>query len=116
MATYTKLRNGRWGVRVAGNTTTDAIVTVTKRSGEQKLEKVEKVLWTGKDRDGKTVSLCAISSAPATSDNGSSHSGAGPCAECGERRGKIECLDSSGISGECCAQCARMSRFDRSYS
>lgn len=37
------------------------------------------------------------------------------CAECGDRRGYIECSDSSGLSGLCCAQCASYSRFDRSF-
>lgn len=52
--TYTRLRDGSWGLRgpglVAGNT-----VIVTRRSGAPKTEVVGKVLWSG---DG--VSLATI--------------------------------------------------------
>ena len=56
MATYTKLRDGSWGVRLdtersKGDTDT---VTVTKRSGETKTERIT-VLWSGKG-----ISLCKI--------------------------------------------------------
>lgn len=48
MTTYTKLRDGSWGVKgkglVAGNN-----VTVTKKSGESKVETIDHVLWTGND-------------------------------------------------------------------
>jgi hypothetical protein len=50
MITYTKLRNGEWGVRgeglVVGQT-----VTVTKKSGETKTEKVAQILSHSLDED-----------------------------------------------------------------
>lgn len=60
-ATYTKLRDGSWGIRVAGSARAGATITVHKKSGETRSETVARVLWTGKDsRSGETVSLCAI--------------------------------------------------------
>ena len=44
-ATYTKLRNGSWGLRVKGSATVGDQVTVTKRDGTVKYE---------------YISLCAI--------------------------------------------------------
>lgn len=46
MTTYTKLRDGSWGLRGDG-LAAGAKVTVTKKSGESKVETVGKVLWTG---------------------------------------------------------------------
>lgn len=48
MTTYTKLRDGSWGVKgkglVAGSN-----ITVTKKSGESKVETIDHILWTGTD-------------------------------------------------------------------
>ena len=47
-ATYTKLNDGSWGLRVScGPVAPYATVTVTKKSGETKVETVGQVLWTG---------------------------------------------------------------------
>lgn len=48
MATYTKLRDGSWGIKGTG-LTPGARVTVTKRDGETKEETVRAILWTGPD-------------------------------------------------------------------
>ena len=64
-ATYTKLRDGSWGVRVTGAAVKAGDrVTVTKKSGESKVEVIDRVLWTGNG-----VSLCSVrgSGAPARS-------------------------------------------------
>ena len=45
MATYAKLKNGDWGVRVQGVTTVGATVQVTKRDGSSKTETIAKVLF-----------------------------------------------------------------------
>jgi hypothetical protein len=57
-ATYTKLRDGSWGLRVTGTTTPKANekVVVAKRDGTSKVEHVAAILWSG---DG--VHLCSIS-------------------------------------------------------
>lgn len=39
----------------------------------------------------------------------------GQCDECKERRGIIECQDSSGITGLCCRRCASLSPYERSF-
>ena len=56
IATYTRLNNGEWGVRVRGEKPkADDWVTVTKRSGETRDELVGAVLWSGED-----VHLCTV--------------------------------------------------------
>lgn len=52
--TYTKLRDGSWGLRINNNAHVVAgqTVTVTKKSGETKVEQVGRVLWSG---DGVTL-------------------------------------------------------------
>ncbi len=62
-ATYSKLRDGSWGVRVEGTVSEGASVTVTKKSGESKSETIRRVLWSGGG-----ISLCAIGGS-----NGHSH-------------------------------------------
>ena len=48
MTTYTKLRDGSWGLR-GKNLTSGQTVTVTTKAGKSKTECVGKVLWTGPD-------------------------------------------------------------------
>lgn len=55
MASYAKLRDGSWGIRVQGAAAPGETITVTKRSGETKQETVARVLWSGNG-----VSLCSI--------------------------------------------------------
>ena len=46
-ATYTKLKDGNWGLRIQGITDNLNAVTVTKKSGEIKTEYVGRILWRG---------------------------------------------------------------------
>ena len=55
-ATYTKLRNGNWGIRVEGSARKGDTITVSKKSGETKTEEVSAVVWSGNG-----ITLCAIS-------------------------------------------------------
>ena len=55
MATYKRLSNGDWGVRVEGTVRPGEFVTVRTKSGTTKREKIQHVLSTN---DG--VSICAI--------------------------------------------------------
>lgn len=61
-ATYTKLQDGSWGVRVPGSVQVVAgmRVTVAKKDGTTKPEIISRVVWSGKGRDGAAVHLCAI--------------------------------------------------------
>jgi hypothetical protein len=61
-ATYTKLRNDTWGIRVQGTAVPGDEVEVTTKAGETKKEVVERVLWEG---DG--VTICAIVRAESSS-------------------------------------------------
>lgn len=54
-ATYTKLKSGNWGIRVQGEAKAGDYVSVTKKDGTTKTERIERVVWTGNG-----ISLCAI--------------------------------------------------------
>jgi hypothetical protein len=87
--TYTKLKDGNWGIRVAGEATAGGQVRVTKKDGSSKIETVDRVLWTGDDRQGGgQISLCSIraSSAPRASVScaPARRGGRRECEECGE--------------------------------
>lgn len=61
MATYTKLRDGSWGVRVVGTPPiAGSVVSVTTKAGKVKQETISRVVWSGKDDSGSTVSLCSV--------------------------------------------------------
>jgi len=61
IATYTQLKDGSWGIRVAGSAGTDETVLARKKSGESREVQVGRVLWIGPDkRNGETISLCTI--------------------------------------------------------
>lgn len=83
-ATYTKLRDGSWGIRAPFPVTAGQAITVTKKSGESKTEKISRVLWSG---DG--ITFCAIvkltSGAAGTYRRSSGRrSGRYECEECGD--------------------------------
>lgn len=59
-ATYTKLKDGSWGLRVAGKAFDGQDVLVVTRDGRRVEENVGKVLWT----DGK-ISICRTFAAKA---------------------------------------------------
>ena len=83
-ATYTKLRDGSWGVRVPGSVTPGQSVVVTKKSGETKQETILRVLAVFQPEN---VSLCSIqqSTQASSSRSGrSSRSGCYECEECGD--------------------------------
>ena len=91
MATYTKLKDGSWGVRVEGTAKSGQSVTVTKKSGETKSETIGRVLWSGNG-----ISLCSVGQ---SSGNGShSTHRPGRCANCGgacdpKYRRCLDCVD-----------------------
>ena len=61
-ATWTKLKQGDWGIRVQGDKPARGdVVTVTKKSGDTSAAVVDAVLWTGEDREtGEPIALCAV--------------------------------------------------------
>lgn len=69
MTSYTKLRDGSWGLRInSGQTVTPGqTITVTKKSGDTKQETVGKVLWSG---NGVTLATIAQSSGQSSSPRG----------------------------------------------
>lgn len=54
-ATFAKLKDGTWGIRVAGNVEPGAKIQVTRRDGSISEAEVVRVVWSGDD-----VSLCEI--------------------------------------------------------
>jgi hypothetical protein len=46
-ATWTKLRDGNWGLRVEGDVTCGDIVLVTKKNGQKTRESVDDIVWRG---------------------------------------------------------------------
>lgn len=101
-ASYTKLRSGEWGVRVQGNAKAGETITVAKKSGETKSERIAKIVWSGNG-----VTLCAIerSEAPRSSSGSSSHRvrSGGSCREC---RGPIVNAPHHRAMGGLCGVCA----------
>lgn len=62
MNTYTKLKDGSWGLRIEGSATPGQTVSISTKGGAVKTEIVGAVLWTGKDNKTKqTISLCSKS-------------------------------------------------------
>lgn len=59
-ATYTKLKDGTWGVRAPAGVVAGDRLTITKRDGSSKVETVERVLWTGTAKDGLAASLVTV--------------------------------------------------------
>lgn len=77
-ASYTKLKNESWGVRVQGAAVKPGqTISVKKQSGEVKSETIEKIVWTGNG-----VSLCSIKRATAGSTAKPAQRGV--CISCGE--------------------------------
>lgn len=47
MVTYTKLRDGSWGIKVAGTAIAGQVVTVTTKAGATRSETIARVLYSG---------------------------------------------------------------------
>lgn len=79
-ATFTKLRDGTWGLRVPGIAREGQSIRVKKKGGEVKTETVGRVLWKG---DG--ISLCTIGTQSSQSTPRRRRPGGRyECDECGE--------------------------------
>jgi hypothetical protein len=77
MTTYTKLKDGSWGVRTTVTVVSGAIVQVKKKDGTARHERIARVLWKGNG-----VSLCAIVASASTS-KGTRYGNRYECEECG---------------------------------
>lgn len=72
-ASPTKLRDGSWGARVPGVAQQGQAIHIQTRAGKSWDAEVSRVLWTGSDREGQTVSLCSTRT-PQRSSGGYSRS------------------------------------------
>lgn len=81
-ATYSKLQDGSWGIRIVGDgapgVKVGQTVTVHKRNGDSSTETIDRVLWTSAN-----VALCSIQSSRIAPS-----SPYGICADCGETCGR----------------------------
>ena len=97
MNSFTKLKNGAWGVKAEGTVKVGDKISVTKKDGESRTVTVSKVVWTGKsqwDENNRTISLCEIedekkkAAAPkkqaAAASAESAKRGRFTCPECGD--------------------------------
>ena len=76
MASWCKLRDGSWGVKVDGTATVGQSIKVAKNSGETQDVTIQRIVFSGNG-----VSLCAVSL-----PNGTGAQSSGPrkkCWECG---------------------------------
>lgn len=54
-STYTKLRDGSWGIRATEPVDKGQVVSVTKKSGETSTETIRAIVWSGNG-----VWLCSV--------------------------------------------------------
>ena len=59
-ATWTKLKDGTWGVRAPAGVTVGSQLTITTKAGKTSVETVAQVLWTGTAKDGQSASLVSV--------------------------------------------------------
>ena len=78
-ASYIKLKDESWGVRVQGTARPGQTITVNKKSGESKTETIKSVVWRGNG-----VTLCSIERS-STGTGAAKPAQRGVCSECGER-------------------------------
>ena len=99
MNTYTKLQSGDWGVLCDSRPNIGDVVTVTKRDGTTKTETIAQVFTRG------DKFACAIQT-----------NLGGPCANCDRYANhRQRRTDSSGLTGDVCDRCARLSRYELSF-
>lgn len=72
-ATWTKLNDGSWGVRVPGRATVGQRIEVSRRDGTRETKTVGAVLWTGTARDGRPASLVSIVASARRANAGDGH-------------------------------------------
>lgn len=82
--TFTKLRDGSWGLRSTDTLVAGQSITVTKKSGESESKTVGRILWTG---NGITLATVASSG---SSSRGRSYGGCS-CDEQGCCRPRCQC-------------------------
>lgn len=80
MNTFTKLKDGTWGVRVEGATKAGATVVVQKKDGSTATEKIKAVLWSGQG-----VSLCSLQPKDGVKAPFKQRTHPYVCGECGEK-------------------------------
>jgi len=116
MITYRKnARTGEWNVFGPQHEVKVGVVTVHKKDGTTKSERVVR-LSKPFDVNGEPHVFGYLEKE--TSHQTPHQASHGTCDECGEpiRGQAIKCRDSSGIVGYCCARCAREPWYARSFA
>jgi hypothetical protein len=106
--TYRKTQQGQWvAFGPASAITAGATVTVSKRDGSTKTERVESVGRPFTANGTQCVYGYLAPSAPRAASRPAQRSGRSMCDECGERRAVTTATDMSGFTGDVCGICAR---------
>lgn len=99
--TFTKLKNGSWGLRVQGTEVSPGSrVTVTRKDGAQVVKTIGQVLWTGEG-----VSLCSIDESGAAAAPKSGTRNRRPFVPCGY----------PGCNSSHCDECDGEGRYGESW-
>jgi hypothetical protein len=101
--TYTKLRDGSWGVRIHGSASAGQTVNVTKKSGEVKAETICRVIWTGNGVTLASIQPTARAATRSATGYPSRASSSGRCREC---HGEIKDCSHHRAMGGLCGACA----------
>lgn len=91
MVTYTKLRDGSWGVRGPVSEVTSGTVRVAKKDGTVRTEMVTRVVWTGNG-----VALATIAAHSHRTSVYRSSGETKTCWECGREFTYRQCVDNDG--------------------
>ena len=115
MATFRKSKSGEWEVFGPASEVKPGAVSVRKADGSTKTVAVASVSKSF-DVNGVPHVYGRLASEPrSTVQHPLERRSSEVCCECGRPGATIRCYDSSGCSGLCCARCARMSRYERSF-
>ena len=95
-ATYAKLSNGSWGVRIVGKVPLGGAIRVAKKDGTTKVEYVTKLVWTKDD-----ISLCEIAPSASPVRSASKCRCGQMCPRCGSEplNAKLHCWE-CGFTGK----------------
>jgi hypothetical protein len=104
MVTYTKLKDGSWGLRGPVSELQAGRVTVSKKDGTSKVEVVDSILVTFEDGNGLAkIGRSETSSSRPSNSHGHGHGKRTRCRECG---GALKDAPHHRAMGGYCGSCA----------
>lgn len=110
-ATFTKLKTGKWGVRVNFNACTGMVIDVTKKSGSATSVRLGRMIHS---KGG--VSIFEIKRPENNGYDVPKFPRYSTCAQCGCKTDSTKLgLDIHGMKGRVCQECAKLAPADRSF-